>query len=149
MRRALALAALALACGGAPAPVPPPSIDPGPGPAPTKPVPIGAPAVEAAPVPATNLQVLPAGTSRAEVEAFMRREVAPGLGVECSFCHVEGDYASDANGHKVIARDMLRMQVELNRSYFDGKGTVSCYTCHHGEKEPGATSSGTRAPGRR
>jgi hypothetical protein len=143
----LALVALALACGGAPAPVPPPSVEPVP--VPTKPVPIGAPATEAAPLRATNLQVLPADMPRAEVEAFMRREVAPGLGVECSYCHVEGDYASDANGHKVIARDMLRMQVELNRSYFDGKGTVSCYTCHHGEKEPGATSSGTKAPGRR
>lgn len=136
----LGLVAFALAaCGGPPAPVPPPSVDPIP--VPTRPEPTATPEP---PKPATNLQVLPADTPRAEVEAFMRREVAPGLGVTCDFCHVEGDYASDANGHKLIARDMLRMQVELNRSYFDGKGTVSCYTCHHGEKEPGATTVGPR-----
>jgi hypothetical protein len=137
--RLVALLAL-VACGGAPAPVPPPSVEPVP--TPITPEPTATPT--APPQRATNLQVLPADTPRAEVEAFMRREVAPGLGVTCDFCHVEGDYASDANGHKLIARDMLRMQVELNRSYFDGKGTVSCYTCHHGEKEPGATTPGRR-----
>ena len=58
------------------------------------------------------------------------------LGVECSFCHVKGDFASDANPHKDTARKMIVMAREINTNFPDGKMHVTCYTCHRGATEP-------------
>ncbi len=73
------------------------------------------------------------------------------LGVSCGFCHAENkeshrpDYASDEKPEKRIARDMMRMTLALNRTYFGLKRpaigdpllVVSCVTCHHGQPRPG------------
>ena len=59
-----------------------------------------------------------------------------GLGVKCEFCHVEGNFASDENPHKDIARKMIEMSHEINSKFPDGKMHVTCYTCHRGEQEP-------------
>lgn len=55
------------------------------------------------------------------------------LGVQCSFCHVVPDYASDANDKKLVARRMLQMTAAINQANFDGRPEISCYTCHHGQ----------------
>ena len=54
----------------------------------------------------------------------------------CSYCHVQGDFASDDNPKKNIARAMIRMATEINAKFPDGKAHVSCYTCHRGAEEP-------------
>ncbi|MFI5252219.1 MAG: c-type cytochrome [Bacteroidota bacterium] len=63
------------------------------------------------------------------------------LGVGCDHCH-----ASDASGHiqfesdekdaKKTAREMITMVKALNEDHFNGKLSVTCYTCHRGSTEP-------------
>jgi photosynthetic reaction center cytochrome c subunit len=86
-----------------------------------------------APAP-TNLKVLKA-TSRAEVGQIMRTFTV-GLGVQCNYCHVQGNNASDDNPKKEIARHMIQMVQQINANFPDGKLHVSCFTCHRGEAEP-------------
>lgn len=81
-----------------------------------------------------NLHILDLSTGK-EVEQVMRTFTA-GLGVECSFCHLEGDYASDEKEAKQTARRMLRLIQKINADFNDGKMHVSCYTCHRGETQP-------------
>lgn len=82
-----------------------------------------------------NLQVLPKDTPLPVVIAKMR-VIAASLGVQCSFCHVQGNFASDAKDTKGIARRMLRMVDTINKDNFDGRAEVSCYTCHRGALKP-------------
>jgi len=74
-----------------------------------------------------------------------------GLGVQCTYCHVAGDFASDANPKKETARKML-MVIRLINVHFpdagndfvnsrylpfpEGKQYVTCYTCHQGKTKP-------------
>jgi photosynthetic reaction center cytochrome c subunit len=56
----------------------------------------------------------------------------------CGFCHVAGDYASDAQPAKQAARIMLRMTRHINadwRSHVGAAG-VTCFTCHRGQPVP-------------
>jgi Photosynthetic reaction centre cytochrome C subunit len=83
-----------------------------------------------------NLKVLKATTGE-EVSQIMRTFTI-GLGVQCNFCHIQGNFASDENPKKDIARRMITMTHDVN-SLFPGdekKMRVSCYTCHRGEAEP-------------
>lgn len=83
-----------------------------------------------------NLKILPAENLMGVMQAFRTA-----LGVKCEFCHVKGDFASDENPHKDIARKMLEMSHEINAKFPDGKMHVTCYTCHRGATEP-ATAPG-------
>jgi hypothetical protein len=97
-----------------------------------------------------NLQVLPKNTTGAMMNKIMVGEFEDALGVSCGFCHAANkdgdglDYASDAKPEKQIARQMLRMTLNLNRDYFKidtpMMGTsnivVTCNTCHKGETFP-------------
>ncbi len=58
------------------------------------------------------------------------------LGVNCHFCHVDRDFASDENPHKNVARQMITMAREINTKFGDGKTHVTCFTCHRGAPEP-------------
>jgi hypothetical protein len=82
----------------------------------------------------TNLKVLKVKTGQ-EVGQVMRTFTA-GLGVQCVYCHVQGNFANDENPKKETARHMIRMTQEINAKFPDGKMHVSCYTCHRGEAEP-------------
>src|ERR1039457_6360505 len=55
-------------------------------------------------------------------------KVTKGLGVKCEHCHVQGNFASDDNPKKEIARHMISMAMEINSQFPDGKMHVSCYT---------------------
>jgi hypothetical protein len=82
----------------------------------------------------TNLKVLKV-SSGAEVRQIMRTFTA-GLGVQCVYCHVQGNFASDDNPKKEVARQMIEMSQKINTQFSDGKMHVTCFTCHRGEAEP-------------
>ena len=62
--------------------------------------------------------------------------ISASLGVECSFCHVQGKMDADDKKAKKDARDMIAMTMAINKSHFDGKREVTCYSCHHGLSHP-------------
>lgn len=82
----------------------------------------------------TNLKVLKVATG-SEVRQIMRTFTA-GLGVQCNYCHVQGNFASDDNPKKVVARHMIEIAQKVNSEFADGKMHVTCFTCHRGEAEP-------------
>jgi len=82
----------------------------------------------------TNLKVLKVATG-GEVIQIMH-SFAAGLGVQCLHCHMQGNYASDENPKKEVARQMIEMTKAINANFPDGKMRVTCYTCHRGEAEP-------------
>jgi hypothetical protein len=94
-----------------------------------------------------NLQVL---TPDVDLPRLMQGFNAA-LGVQCTHCHVPGDFASDDNPKKAVARTMLRMQQRVaarfpdsgndfaNSRYLpfpEGKQYVTCVTCHQGSVIP-------------
>jgi hypothetical protein len=91
-------------------------------------------AKKAPPPPPTNLKVLKVSTG-GEVTQIMRTFTAA-LGVQCAYCHMAGNYASDENPKKDEARKMIRMTQQINSNFPDSKIYVSCYTCHRGEAQP-------------
>ncbi|MDE3236904.1 MAG: c-type cytochrome [Bacteroidota bacterium] len=99
-----------------------------------------------------NLKVLPATTTHDEMEKVMDGFKAA-LGVKCNYCHAPSktqagrmDPSSDENPKKDIARDMMRMTMELNQKYISTiphadtvtVQQVTCYTCHRGHGKPEA-----------
>ncbi|MDB5206728.1 MAG: c-type cytochrome [Flavisolibacter sp.] len=97
-----------------------------------------------------NLKVLPKNITEQQMDSVMNH-FSVSLNVECGFCHVhnvekdEWDMASDKKKHKLVAREMMTMTNKLNDQYFPYSGkaanlstalTVTCYTCHNGQKEP-------------
>lgn len=87
-----------------------------------------------------NLQVLPKSTTREQVKQIMKAQ-AKALDVECDYCHDVPDMASDANPKKKIAREMMKMTMEINGRWLKDlkdadKHPVTCNTCHRGSSEP-------------
>jgi photosynthetic reaction center cytochrome c subunit len=62
--------------------------------------------------------------------------ITASLGVECTFCHVEGHFEKDDKEPKQIARDMMQMTFALNKNNFQGHREVTCYSCHRGAPNP-------------
>ena len=66
------------------------------------------------------------------------------LAFDCSDCHdkagtTEVDWADDKNSpsnRKVIARRMVLMVQEINKTNFGGRQMVSCFTCHRNRDRP-------------
>ena len=93
-----------------------------------------------------NLKVLPPDTNIFQTMMGFRQA----LGVNCEFCHAQNpdthrnDFASDANPMKDVARAMIRMNMDINTKYLatlpnmTDKATISCGTCHAGNKIPAA-----------
>ena len=93
----------------------------------------------------TNLKVLKAANGQ-EVRQIMRAFTS-GLGVQCVYCHVQGNFPSDDNPKKEIARHMIEMTQKINSGNFpDSKMHVTCYTCHRGEAEPKTAPEPKPAP---
>jgi len=84
------------------------------------------------PGPPKNLKILPADVNIQQTMGAFRAA----LGVQCTYCHVQGDFASDDNPKKNMARNMLRIAADINATFSDGKRHVTCYTCHRGEAKP-------------
>lgn len=115
--------------------------------------------------PPKNLQVLPKDMPRNQVTALMRT-FTMALGVRCEHCHAEApagaapadapaggrggrgggpqlDYSLDDKESKKIAREMLKMVMDINGKYLPTTGRtindfnrVTCETCHHGLARP-------------
>jgi molybdate transport system substrate-binding protein len=89
--------------------------------------------------PPKNLKLLAANTDiRFVMEAFNEA-----LGVQCTYCHVQGDFAADTNPKKEIARKMIAMVRLVDTSFPstagvfpDGYHEVDCSTCHRGSVTP-------------
>ena len=90
-----------------------------------------------------NLQVLDFESVR-DLKKHMKT-IQKNLGVKCTFCHDINDKSIDTE-HKIIAREMMKMQIDLNKSFFAQIGDsllkhentlqISCWTCHRGSKKP-------------
>ena len=70
-----------------------------------------------------NLKILPKDISEHDLDSVMHT-FSMSLGVRCNFCHAinkEGkglDFASDAKPEKDIARMMMTMSININKTYF-------------------------------
>jgi len=84
-----------------------------------------------------NIKVLKGIPSEQLVPAM--EFMASSLGVECSFCHVEGHFEKDDKKKKKTAREMMQMMFAVNASTFDNRRVVTCYSCHRGSPKPVAT----------
>ena len=92
---------------------------------------------------AKNMQILEFESER-ELKKYMK-SISKDLGVKCVFCHDMNDKSLDTK-HKIIARDMIIMQRNLNNQFFAQMGDslsqnqnsfqISCWTCHRGSKMP-------------
>lgn len=104
----------------------------------------------------TNLRVLPADISRAELGEIMLENLA-GLGLRrragegCLYCHAgsmdvprdQWEYASDEKPAKERARVMMAMVREINEGFLarladrsEPEVEVGCFTCHAGRTNP-------------
>ena len=90
-----------------------------------------------------NIHVLDFQSER-NLKKYMK-SIGKDLGVKCMFCHDINDKSIDTN-HKLIAREMMKMQKNLNQQTFAMFGDslmhrnntleISCWTCHRGYKKP-------------
>jgi photosynthetic reaction center cytochrome c subunit len=81
-----------------------------------------------------NIQALK-GVPADQVQPAMQF-ISNSLGVECEFCHVQGAFEKDDKKPKQTARQMIEMQMAINKGNFKGRTEVTCYTCHHGAHDP-------------
>src|SRR6266853_1331376 len=92
------------------------------------------PPVRTAPQQYKNIQVwkdVPA----AQINPTMHL-ISAQLGVQCQFCHIWEEWDREDKPQKQIARNMISMMVELNRTAFGGTPVVTCFTCHQGKAKP-------------
>ena len=96
-----------------------------------------------------NLQVLPKNITADSLDKVMTG-FNLSLGVECNNCHVFNkelyrmEFDKDDKPEKEIARNMMRMTIDINNNYFQFNETVTvvqvqavnCYTCHKGKQIP-------------
>ena len=87
----------------------------------------------------TNLKILAANTDI----PFVMQTFNQTLGVQCAYCHVQGDFASDSNPKKDMARKMIAMVQQIDGSFPSSAGVfpagyheVDCSTCHRGSVKP-------------
>ena len=85
-----------------------------------------------------NIQVMK-GVPANEITQGMHM-IKASLGVDCTFCHVEQNgvpqFDKDDIAMKTIARRMYQMVNDINRTTFNGRQVVGCYTCHKGSAIP-------------
>lgn len=68
------------------------------------------------------------------------------LGFSCEDCHTASsnnwaNYAQDVSPRKTMARQMVLMMAEINKTHFGGRQVVTCFTCHRGSNRPKVTAS--------
>lgn len=86
-----------------------------------------------------NVQVL-TGLNTGQISQYMISQVAGGLKVDCTYCHIltDGNFADETNPNKAKARVMMQMAAALNQEYVSqlqvsvGTKQITCATCHNG-----------------
>lgn len=84
-----------------------------------------------------NIQVLK-GTPANQLILSMHLMVGQ-LGEDCVFCHTDhnpANFPRDDKPAKQTARRMIEMVRNINRTAFEGRQVVTCYTCHQGNARP-------------
>jgi hypothetical protein len=80
------------------------------------------------------------GMPAVRVLRIMEQAFVPNLGVQCTYCHVEDDWGSDAKAAKEITRAMwalrARVQDDVRTATGNAQAVVTCYTCHKGQPKP-------------
>jgi len=87
------------------------------------------------PVPQTSFENIKVLTDMSDSD--IRKEMmnwTEALGVQCSYCHVSGDFASDTNPKKEVSRKMATMVKAINKDFLAGK--AECVLCHRGAAVP-------------
>ena len=81
----------------------------------------------------------PAGRLLAVMETGFSRS----LGVDCTHCHVTGEWEKEDKPTKQIAREMMTMTGQINRELLkkiknlkSENPIVNCTTCHRGQTKP-------------
>lgn len=82
-----------------------------------------------------NIQTLK-GVMTAGRLMMVMRMFTKSLGVDCTHCHVQGEFERDDKPAKETARRMLRLTGVIAREHFNGQSPVNCYTCHRGQAQP-------------
>ena len=77
---------------------------------------------------------------RADLINLTMHGITAELGVECVHCHIWEEWDKDVKPTKEIARRMITMVREMNKTYFAGANVVTCYTCHRGNEHPVGTA---------
>jgi hypothetical protein len=83
-----------------------------------------------------NIQVMKGLPAHLMQPTMQLMEIA--LGVHCVYCH-DADNTKrdlDVKPQKQIARRMILMVNEINRTQFGGREVVTCFTCHQGNLKP-------------
>lgn len=84
-----------------------------------------------------NVQILKGIPAEQLVPAM--QFISYSLGVQCSFCHVEGALEKDDKKPKLTARKMMQMMAAINQASFNGERKITCYSCHRGSIRPANT----------
>ena len=78
-----------------------------------------------------------------DVMMFTMQLFDEALGVQCIYCHVQGDFANDSNPKKDIARKMIGIVRQIDGTFPSSTGVfpagyheVDCTTCHRGSVKP-------------
>jgi hypothetical protein len=92
-----------------------------------------------------NLKILKPEEVRAKMNEY---RIA--LGAQCTMCHEQGDFASDAKPEKETARMMIAMTKEINAKiageHEADHDHVTCFTCHRGGEHHPKTAPEAAAP---
>lgn len=83
-------------------------------------------------------------TPAGDFVGIMNRGYARALGVKCTHCHIENDFASDELRPKRAAREMAAMHRDINQrlarmANLEGSPEdrfINCATCHRGRLDP-------------
>jgi len=66
--------------------------------------------------------------------------IAASLGVGCDTCHVEEngrlEAEKDDKQAKTTARHMMQMTMDINKTNFNGRNQITCFSCHRGSTNP-------------
>jgi hypothetical protein len=89
-----------------------------------------------------NIQLLK-GMPAGRLLAVMEVGYSKSLGVNCTHCHVAGQWEKEEKPTKQITRDMSAMAKAINTEYLKGiknlkspNPVVNCTTCHRGQVKP-------------
>ena len=89
-----------------------------------------------------NIQLLK-GMPAGRVLAVMQVGYSKSLGVDCTHCHVAGQWEKEDKPTKQITRDMSEMAKAINTKYLkeiknlkNTNPVVNCTTCHRGQVKP-------------